>query len=605
MNIRKFLLVCVCLLGSLAGQAQVTMTARVDKTNLALDDELTLTVEISGASGNVQPQLPSLPAFNVYSREVSAMNINGKTSTTYRYLMLPRFPTQAEIGEIRLIYNGRVYTTKPIQINIYRRMPAGKSAGGSVLQATASGTGSNYDSAASAAKGSVPASIAAADALAAKNPNKSFFMTASVNNKTPYVNEQVELLVRFYYSRSFLGQPPYTPPTVTNIFMEQLAQNTEGTQTINGTLFRYIEQRYALSGVQAGKAEIGPAMVRLQPGTNDVFSAFDRLFGGLAAEPEQLIKSNPVTLTIQPTPAAGRPASFYGAVGTRFTLQAKADRTRVEAGESINLTVTVKGAGNLKPTADLKLPPINGFRVYDVASDSVTLPAAQGTQSTKTFKTVLVPTASGSYTIPALSWSYFNPRSKQYETLHTQPIDIEVTPSTKADNTVSFTGNNTSGGFRQLGKDIRYLKTNAYPGDINWLVNLGSLRLLAWILILLPIGCGLFIGLGENSLRAKRPLMTASAQLKKASTEAQVAEAVETFLLTRFHINMGSRQLRGVLEDLKQKGVEPHTLQEFSSLWQRLDAARFAPQELAAADAQALAAQAAALLKRLDTEGRL
>ena len=605
MNIRKILLIGACLLASLAAQAQVSMTARVDKTNLALDDELTLTVEITGASSNVQPQLPSLPAFNVYSREVSAMNINGKSSTTFRYIMLPRFPTQAEIGAIRLTYNGRVYSTQPIKINIYRRMPAGKSAGGSVQQASAAGSGSNYDSASSAAAGNVPAGLAAADALAAQNKNKGFFMTASVNNKTPYVNEQVELIVRFYYSRSFIGQPPYTPPTVTNIFMEQLSQNTEGTQNINGTLYRYIEQRYALSGVQAGKAEISPAMVRLQPGTNDVFSAFDRLFGGLASEPEQLIKSNPVTLNIQATPTAGRPASFYGAVGTRFTLQAKADRTRVEAGESINLTVTVKGAGNLKPTADLKLPPINGFRVYDVASDSVTLPAAQGTQSTKTFKTVLVPTASGTYTIPALAWSYFNPRTKQYETLRTQPIEIEVTPSTKADNTVSFTGANPSNGFRRLGQDIRYIKTNDYAGNIGWLVNLGALHILGWILILLPIACGLVVWLGGNSLRAKRPLLLALAELKKATSEAQAAQTIDDFLLGRFHINMGSRQLRGVLEDLKQKGVKPATLQEFASLWQRLDAARFAPQNMAQKDALVLAQQAAALLKRLDSEGRL
>ena len=107
------------------------MTASVDKTNLSLDDELTLTVQITGASGNVlMPQLPSLPAFNVYSREVSSMNINGQTSTVFRYVMLPRFPTKATIGEIRFTYNGRVYTTQPIQVNIYRRVPAGRGPGG-------------------------------------------------------------------------------------------------------------------------------------------------------------------------------------------------------------------------------------------------------------------------------------------------------------------------------------------------------------------------------------------------------------------------------------------------------------------------------------------
>ena len=607
MRIRNFLLTLVLFVSALAAHAQITMTASVDKTNLSLDDELTLTVQITGASGNVlMPQLPSLPAFNVYSREVSSMNINGQTSTVFRYVMLPRFPTKATIGEIRFTYNGRVYTTQPIQVNIYRRVPAGRGPGGAVQQATASG-GGNYDSSVSAARsaGNIPQELSATDALAENNREKSFFMTAAVNNTSPYVNQQVELIVRFYYSRPFAGQPPYTPPTVTNIFMEPLKLNTEGSQILKGKMFRYIEQRYALSGVQAGKATIGPAMVQFQPGSNDVFSAFDRLFGGMAAEPEQLVKSNSTTLNIQPTPAAGRPASFYGAVGNKYTIQAQADRTRVEAGESINLTITVKGSGNLKPTADLKIPQIPGFRVYDVASDSITLPTGNGTQTTKTFKTVLVPTASGTYTIPALAWSYFNPSAKRYVTLTTNPITVEVTPSTKVDSGVSFTGGGQNPGVRRLTNDIRYVKTDPYPGDIGWLVSVGNLQVLAWILLILPIVCGLGMRLGAGSLRAKAPLLAAKNQLKKAVIEEQVADAVEEFLLKRFHINMGSLQLRDGLEQLKQKGVHPDTLKAFSTLWQRLDAARFAPENLAAADGRALAEQALAILKRLDTEGRL
>ena len=607
MRIRNFLLTLAFAAAALATHAQVTMTASVDKTNLSLDDELTLTVQITGASGNVvMPQLPSLPAFNVYSREVSSMNINGQTSTVFRYVMLPRFPTQATIGAIRFTYNGQVYTTQPIQVNIYRRVPAGRSKGGAVQQASSSGTGGNYDSAVSSrTQNTIPQALASTDTLAEQNGDKSFFMTAAVNNTSPYVNQQVELIVRFYYSRPFAGQPPYTPPTVNNIFMEPLKQNTEGSQILQGKMFRYIENRYALSGVQAGKAVIGPAMVQFQPGSNDVFSAFDRLFGGLAAEPQQLVKSNPITLNIQATPTAGRPASFYGAVGTDFTLQAQADRTQVEAGESINLTVTVKGPGNLKPTSDLKIPQINGFRVYDVASDSVTLPLGRETQSTKTFKTVLVPTASGSYTIPALAWSYFNPKTKRYVTLTTKPISVEVTPSTKADNAVSFTGGNTSGGFRQLGKDIRYIKTDPYPGEVGWLVSVGALTWLAWIFIFLPVICRLAIWLGKDSLKSKGPILTARNQLKKACVEEQVAAAVEEFLLKRFHINMGSSKLRETMEILKQKGVHPDTLKAFAALWQRLDAARFAPENLAAADTRALAAQALNLLKHLDSEGRL
>ncbi len=595
----------------------ITMTATVDKTNLSLDDELTLTVEIRGASGNLlTPQLPSLPAFNVYSREVSSMNINGQSFTTFRYVMLPRFPAQATIGEIRFTYNGQVYKTQPIQVNIYRRMPAGANAGGAVQTSSTSLPENNFDSSVSSARKtarggsytqpSLPPALTAVNAQAERSAGKSFFMTAAVSNQKPYVNQPVELLVRFYYAQAFVDQAPYIPPTVTNIFMESLGSQTEGTQILRGRMYRYVEQRYALSGVSAGKAVIGPAMVKYRPGSNSVFSAFDRLFGGAAVEPEQVVQTDPITLDVQAVPQAGKPAGFYGAVGSGYTMTGEADRTKVEAGEAVNLTITVRGPGNLKPTGDLKIAAIPGFKVYDVAASSTVLPSAQGVQSVKTFKTVLVPAATGIYTIEPIPWSYFDPRRKQYITLTTKPISVEVTPSTKKDASVNFSGGTSaSSGFKRLGKDIRYLKTAAYAGPVSWLTRAGRAKTLTWLFALLPFACLLGVWLGRSSLRAKRPLLAARARLKKALTEEQVADAAAAFLLERFRLNTGSLQLRDILEALQTRGVTPTALKEFAALWQRLDAARFAPQQLGAADARALAAQALALLKRLDGEGRL
>ena len=136
---RKLLFFLWCFTATALGA--VTLTATVDKTNLSLDDELTLTVEIRGADMNSAPQLPSLPAFNVYSRDVSAININGQQTNTYRYVMLPRFPAKATIGPVRFLYNGQEYQTQPISVNIYRRMPAGKTAGGSAQTGGTAHTG--------------------------------------------------------------------------------------------------------------------------------------------------------------------------------------------------------------------------------------------------------------------------------------------------------------------------------------------------------------------------------------------------------------------------------------------------------------------------------
>lgn len=609
MKSRIILLWAVMSLWAAGALHALTMTASVDKTNLSLDDELTLTVEVRGANGNMlMPQLPSLPAFNVYSREVSTMNINGQASTLFRYVMLPRFATKATIGPIRFTHNGQVYTTQPIEINIYRRMPAGRGAGGATQTATAAGSGRNYDSAVAAKKqnaAGLPDELLQTDSLANDKAGEDFFMTAAVSSRSPYVNQQIELIIRFYYAQPFVDQAPYFTPTVTNIFMEPLKQNVQGSQVLKGRMYRYVERRYALSGVQPGKAEIGSAMVKYRPGSDNFFSVFDHFFGGAAVGEERVVKTQPITLNVRPTPQAGQPDSFYGAVGTNFSISAKADHTAVEAGEAINLTVTVKGLGNLKSTADLKLPAIPGFKVYDVSSNATAIATEGGTQSTKTFSTIIVPAASGEYIIPKINWSYFNSKTGKYITLSTRPITVKVSPSTKTSKGVNFAGGGTTdSGFKQLGKDIRYLKTESYTNANSWLKRLGQLKILNGLFILLPILCGAGILVGKKSLRAKRPLMTARQQLKKAVTVEQIALAAEDFLLSRFHINTGSRQLRGVLEDLQKRGVQVETLKEFAALWQRLDAARFAPQNMAAADSQALAGLALEIFKRLDAEGR-
>lgn len=609
---RKLLFFLWCFTATALGA--VTLTATVDKTNLSLDDELTLTVEIRGADMNSTPQLPSLPAFNVYSRDVSAININGQQTNTYRYVMLPRFPAKATIGPVRFLYNGQEYQTQPISVNIYRRMPAGKTAGGSAQTGGTAHTGgirfvsganTNSGRRAFAPDPSLPPALNAVNMQAEERAGKGFFMAAGVSSLSPYVNQPVELIVRFYYAEAFIDQAPYSSPTVNNIFMEPLGAQTEGTQILRGRMYRYVEQKYALSGVSAGKAVIGPAMVKYRLGTNNMFSAFDRLFGGAAVSEEKVVQTDPITLQVRAVPEAGKPGSFYGAVGSGFTLAAQADRTQVEAGEAVNLTITVRGPGNLKPTADLKMPPIRGFKVYDVASNSVAVPTANGTQSVKTFTTVLVPAAAGIYTIDPIEWSYFNPRTRQHVTLRTQPLSIQVSPATRQNTGYNFAGGpSDNNGIKRLGTDIRYLKTSPFEPAYTGLATLGKAKFWPIVFLLAPVLCLLGATLGKKSLRAKRPLLTAHAALKKAPTEAQISEAVSAFLLQRFKLNTGSLQLREMMQALQKRGADKATLQAFLALWQRLDAARFAPQQLGQNETQALAAQTWALLKQLDGEAR-
>ena len=575
--------------------AQVSITARVDKTALTLDDELTLSVEVKGAAGNMlMPQLPSLPAFNVYSREVEQNTVNGKTTTFFRYVMLPRFVGKATIGAIRFTYNGKTYTTDPITVNIYRNAQGVQRPQPASSTARVASSG-NYDSAAvkrpvEKADPNLPPLERNLANQAYARGNENYFLIAAVSDETPYVNEAVTLAVRFYYNRPFYDAP-YQKPTVSNIFMED-AGSSQGTQSIGGVLYRYEEQRYQLTAPTAGKATIGPASVRYMTGSSPL-SALDRLFGGSAVSAEETAQSAPITLQVRAVPAAGN-----------YTISAQADRTQVEAGEAVNLTITVQGPGNLKSTEDLELPSLDGFKTYPAQSVSDTSSAGGSVKSYKIFKAVLVPSASGVYTIPSVKWSYFNPATASYKTIHTEPITLQVSTSTKTDRGFDFgAAAPTGSGFQALGQDIAYLKTSYAPED-SFLEKISVWKTLNWIMLGLLAASVLFASIGRKSLAQKRAYGVAKSQLKKALSDEAVADAVADYLQQKLKISTGSLPLRSIVKFLQQRGITPATAEAFSLLWQRLETARFAPGTPDAQSAQDLARQALDILKLMEEEAQ-
>ena len=570
--------------------AQVNISAHTDKNMLTLDDELTLTVQVTGISGNIiMPQLPSLPAFNVYSREVEQNTINGNTTLLFRYTMLPRFVGNTTIGPIRFTYEGQTYKTEPISIRIYRNNTTATSPSAAKTKTPTP----QLDA-------SLPPLEKSLTKQAYAKSSEPFFLVAAVSDTNPYVNQSFILAIRFYYSKAFY-EAPYQKPTVSNLFMEEESPR-EGTQNINGVLYRYQEQRYLLTAAAPGKATIGPASVHYRVGSSPL-TAFDRLFGGAAISPEKTALSSPISIQVRELPS-GEPSSFYGGVGSGYTLVAQATPQEVQAGEAVNVTVTVKGPGNLKATQNLTFPSMDGFKIYPAAATSGTGTSPTGNlYSYKNFKAVLVPVSSGIYTIPAIKWSYFDLQTASYKTLQTTPISLTVKPTSKSERAFDFSGSSpsTENGIQALTNDIAYLKTTRAP-DENLLKKLSRLDTLNWACLLFVCIGILFTVVGRKPLERKKAFVTAKNQLKQADSSQRIAEALSTYLQQKLRIHTGSLPVKEITTQLHQKGVTPATTEAFLFLWQRLEAERFAPADVSTPSAINLPQEALRILKLMEEE---
>ncbi len=566
-----------------SARAQVSITAEVDKNVVALNDQVALTVTISGpASSLPQPQLPQLPDFSVYSSNTSQSFsfVNGQVSSSnqYMYVLVPHRPGQGTIPPISLTYNGQTVRTAPIQIEV---SPAG------------AGAASTPQAAAQAPPGKV------AQPQAAAQPD--LFVTADVDKRRAYVNQQVLLTVKFYTAVSLLGNPQYKAPSTSGFLTEDLPPERHGTVVLHGRNYYFSEIKTALFPTQAGRLTIGAATVAAEverQAALDPFSSgfVEQFFNqGLSQAEERDLRSQPIIVDVLPLPAQGKTAQFSGAVG-RFSLTDSTDRSSAKVGDAVTLSVTIKGEGNLKAIAAPALPPMPDFRSYDTVGATSLDKSGGVVAGSKVFKTVLVPRVSGRLSIPPMTFDYFDPSRRAYVRARTAPIGLSVAPGEAGGGGINFAQTGAAApapGLAEVSQDIRYLHTAADRSPVDaFLAALAAARGLN-VLPFLVFGASLgssqyerLRNLDPRRRRRRAALKSALKRVEQAQTQAQqrqaaalMSEALNHYLADKLDVPALGLTLKRALESLRQErpALPEELAGRLREVWQDLDALQFAP----------------------------
>lgn len=133
---------------------------------------------------------------------------------------------------------------------------------------------------------------------------------------------------------------------------------------------------------------------------------------------------------VKPLPDINRPADYNGAVG-QFSIDAVLDKKNISAQDAAKLQVTIKGSGNL-PVIDapqVQWPAnVDTFGTTSKEDIDKTVVPMKGS---KTFEYVFTPKAAGSFNIPAINFSYFDPSSNSYKTSQSAALHIDVSAAKK------------------------------------------------------------------------------------------------------------------------------------------------------------------------------
>lgn len=567
-RLRLFMaLLTVSLLG-FAQEEQTQFEVVLSKNRLGLNERLRVSFEMNKDGDLFEP--PAFSDFEVLmgpSQSTSSSWINGKRSfsRSYTYVLKPKKQGTLSIKPAYITIGGERYATEEKRVEV------------------------------TAAVANPNAPKTAQDVA-----NESLYLVASISKPSPYENEAVLVTYTLYFSpQVYINNfVPVDNPSYNNFWSQDIPINEYETRktTYKNELFNAVDlKQVVLYPQKSGELPIEPfsleLYVQIPTGRRDFFG------DPIMRSATKVVSAGSSVLNVKALPSADRPQNFSGAVGS-FNFETTANKTTLDANESLQIEVKVSGAGNLKL---LKLPELNlpsSLEQYEPEfNDEVTVSAA-GMKGAVSQTYTVVPRYVGNYPVNTLNFTYFDPEKERYVSLSSAPLSISVengpVRSTSSTSTPSETVTNTPSTLSVQNAFVSNAFTSTFePIDSQaWAGNLVHLALvLSFILI------ALIIGLSARLYQKTR--LNASGSLKKsyqkrlklllreteeAASRGQNELFYESLSKTLDHAlslvikesirGSSEPQIKRMLEPI---ALEPSTVQEIADLINKVNLIRYSP----------------------------
>ena len=446
-------------------------------------------------------------------------------------------------------------------------------------------------------------------------------MKILLSDREVYAGEPVNGTLKLYTRINLSGIQELRYPDFKGFLKEDIETpplRSLETEVIDGVQYGTgVIQRFVLYPQVSGELRIDPAemtvLVQERTGTRDPFfddPFFDNFFSSVSTVPRK-VATLPVTVRVKPLPEP-RPADFHGAVGS-FTMESSISGTDAKLNDAITMTVTLRGTGNLNLAGEPVINFPQGIEKYD---PKVTLRGGGTATGTKVFEYLLIPRNTGTFEIPPVSYSVFDPRQGKYVTLRAGGFSVSVTGTPGQEEgaaPVYIPGEDV----KYLGQDIRYIRSG--DGRLTTLSSplVSTLHYWLWFaLALFVAGAVLLLRRGQMKrnadiagLRNRRASRYARTRLAKANAllksgkndlvNAEIARALWGYLGDRLRIPQSEITRDKCNAALRQRNTGEDLLTELDMILTATEYSQYAPLSEGESPA-ALARRAAALIGRLD-----
>lgn len=540
---------------------EVTFEIKLSKEKLGLNERLRVEFTMNKDGDNFNP--PSFENFNVImgpSQSISSSWINGKRSfaKSYTYILKPTKQGTFKLDQSTIEIDGNTYKTLPKTIVV-----------------TAAVENPN------------------APKTANDVADESLHLVAEVSKSNPYLNEAVTVVYKLYISPSIsvTNFRPVDSPKYNNFWSQDIpvTKYTTNNGTYKGKPYRSVVlKRVVLYPQKSGKLDIEPLSLEIFV---DVPTNRRDFFGGkIYSQANKTVSAGRRTLNVLPLPEAGKPADFGGAVG-EFDFSVSTSKTALNASESLQAVVEVTGKGNLKlfqlPKPDLP----SALEVYEPEFDESVRTTISGMQGKVANHYTVVPSFRGKYPIPSISFSYFNPKTKKYNTIDSDEITIDVmegpTDNQIIDNTgVAKVAVPTSKQFHfiKVKPNLTRMNVNYFFGsNLFYLLLLGPLLLIPIVILFRKKREKDAGNVEGNRLKianrlARKYLSTAKKELgNEDNFYIALEKALHNYLKAKLKIETSEFSKEKITSLLSEKKVSDEQIQDFIGLLKNCEMARYSP----------------------------
>jgi hypothetical protein len=444
--------------------AQPRFTTSLDRDSVIVGESVVLTLKFEGISPSGMPQIPAIPGLQMAGGVSSAVNSvltpDGMTSTTsYSVNLIAQHTGDIVIPVLTIDIGGQRLQSQPLHLKVAQNDP----------NAPQQDLG---------------------DRLA--------FLSLSLPKKELFVGEVLPVELHLYLRGDVLnpGNLQLPPLRGDGFTSGKFVQGERFARQVGNNQFMVIPLLTTLTPVKDGQLTLdalnGSIIVYRRAAGRRQANPFDidSFFGPPMEQQQVPLSVQQQTINVRPLPSENVPAGFNGAVGN-YTMTFSAGPTNVAVGDPITVKVQISGHGNLDAVNIPEQPAWRDFKTYPPTT-RVETHDQLGVQGTKFFEQIIVPQNSDIKTLPALSFSYFDPDQKAYRILSQPAVALMVRPSASAPPPTVAMPAKTSQENPALAQDIVEIKRQFGPlAQVSipfvvqpWFLALQGVPMLAWVSLL-------------------------------------------------------------------------------------------------------------------------